>query len=178
LSQTRSAAVLFCIVAAGCGKSPEANSGAAPAEPVANSSAPSAAPVASAAKTKVTSSIDPCTLITKSEAEAAFGMSLTGPETERDENGVTCTYKHSGTDLIIHVGLQPSSPSAIEQTRTLYGENAKILSGVGDAAFEGPGRMISGVKNSTLFTIATGAGPGIISEEKFLALARTAADRL
>jgi hypothetical protein len=38
--------------------------------------------------------------------------------------------------------------------------------------------MISGVKNSTFFLINTGAGPGIMSEEKFLALARTVAARL
>ncbi|MEP6769476.1 MAG: DUF3558 family protein [Acidobacteriota bacterium] len=175
MSQTRIAGILFCVVAVACGRGPKADSAAVSAAPVADSSGSSGS---SPAKAAVTNTIDPCTLITKAEAEAALGMSVTGPETERDGDGVTCTYTHSATTLVVHVGRQPSSVSAIEQARTLYGENAKILSGIGDAAFEGPGRMISGVKNSTLFLINTGAGPGIMSEDKFLALARTVAARL
>jgi Protein of unknown function (DUF3558) len=170
MSQARIAGLVFGLVAVGCGPKGD-SAGAAPA-PVAGPSSPSAS-AGSPAKASVT--VDPCLLITKAEAEAALGMSVTGPETTRDESGVTCTYTHTATMLMINVGAHSSSPAALEQVRKIYGEKAKSLSGIGDAAFQGPGGMIYAVKHATFFIINT---TGIISDEKFLGLARTAASRL
>ena len=171
MSQALIAGLVFGLVAVGCGPKGD-SAGAAPA-PVAGPSSPSAS-AGSPAKASVT--VDPCLLITKAEAEAALGVSVTGPETTRDESGVTCTYTHAATMLMINVGAQnSSSPAGFEQVRKTYGEHAKSLSGIGDAAFQGPGGMIYAVKHATFFIINTSA---IISDEKLLGLARTAASRL
>jgi hypothetical protein len=173
MSQARIAGLVFGLVAVGCGPKGD-SAGAAPA-PAAGPSSPSA-PAGSPAKAAASVAVDPCLLITKAEAEAALGVSVTGPETTRDESSVTCTYTHAATMLMIGVGAQnSSSPAALEELRKIYGEKAKSLSGIGDAAFQGPGGIIYAVKHATYFIINTSA---IISDEKLLGLARTAASRL
>jgi hypothetical protein len=171
MSQARIAGLVFGLVAVGCGPKGD-SAGAAPA-PAAGPSSPSAS-AGSPAKAAASVAVDPCLLITKAEAEAALGMSVTGPETTRDESGATCTYTHATTTLSIAVGAHASNPATIEGLRKIYGENTKSLSGIGDAAFRGPGGMIFAVKHATSFII----NPGIISDEKSLGLARTAASRL
>lgn len=121
---------------------------------------------------------DPCTLITKAEAEAAFGVTFEAPTTEADAHHKTCTYDVAGhgTDLKISVNIGSFSRANLDAIRHSY-PDAVDVPGVGDAAFQFA-RLINVVKGSTFFIVGTGAGTAIISDDKLQELARTAASRV
>ena len=163
------ALALFALSACG-GSGPGAASGAAAPQTTAAAAATSRSGPATA--------IDPCSLITKDEADAAFGLTFDAPTTTTRATTTTCTYKVSGGGSSISVGVNPaSSRAALDGMKKIYGATATDVPGVGDAAMVFS-RIYSVIKGSTLLTIATGDGPGIISDEKLLGLVKTAVSRV
>jgi Protein of unknown function (DUF3558) len=160
-----------------CGRSQEGKPGAASSadSSAARSNAAFLATPPESSPPSSSASVDPCALVTKAEAEAMFGVAMTGPEAKHADGSRTCTYQNaSGNVLIIGVSDRPSSKATLEQISALM--KAKSVSGVGDVAFEGPIGTISFVKGTTLYMID--AGISRWSDEKLLSLARTAASRL
>lgn len=132
------------------------------------------APAASSAAVGAT---DACSLLTKAEVEAAFNQTMLEPVASIDGGDPTCTYMHSDpgvADLIVSISSQPSSVADLKSAEAIYGTAATDVQGIGDAAFEAVG-VLEFVQGTTLVTIGTGDGPGIISDANFRGLAATAA---
>ena len=135
----------------------------------------SGAPAADTPPPSKSASVDPCALVTKAEAEAFFTVTLTGPETDDFGGSRKCIYKNaSGKAMVVGISDGPSSKEALVQLGALM--NARAVTGVGDAAIEGPIGMISFVKGSTMCTID--AGIPRWNDEQLQALAKKAASRL
>jgi Protein of unknown function (DUF3558). len=137
-----------------------------------NEASPATPPATALSSEKV--SVDPCSLVTKAEAEAFFGAPLSGPE-HPDGKPDQCVYKNeSGYSFLIGV----SGPSTVEAVRQLGAmmPHARAVSGVGDAAYEYPSGTINFVKGSTLCIVD--ANIPRWGDEKLLNLAKTAAGRL
>ena len=170
----------FTLVLGACSTSSgPATTSAANGTPAAQSAeAPTAgAPAASSAAGGAT---DACSLLTKAEVEAAFGETMLEPVSSVDNGDPTCTYTHSAAgvaDLTVAISAQPSSAAGLKSAEAIYGTAATDLPGIGDAAFEF-GTLLEFVKGTTLVTIGTGDGPGIISDANFRGLAATAAGRV
>lgn len=158
----------------GCGGSTPSAAAGTPASPSTTAAAAANATTQSGPAT----AIDPCTLITKDEADAAFGLTFDAPTTEAKHNSTTCTYAISGHGSSISIAVTPgSSKAALDGLKKIYGAAATDVPGVGDAAMVF-GRVYSVVKGSTLLTVGTGDGPGIISDDKLLGLVKTALSRI
>jgi hypothetical protein len=144
--------------------------------PTQQASAPAVAAPTSAA---VAGASDACKLVTKAEVEAAFGETMTEPVASTEHGDSMCNYAHEtgGLDLTISISSRPSSVAAIKSMKALYAGGGADVAGVGDAAFEVAG-ILEFVKGTTLVTIGTGDGPGIITDAKFQALAAVAAGRV
>ena len=163
--------LLGAVLVGACSVGPSPGSGTGGNFPAPGQPAP--APVAAQA----TTAVDPCALVTKADADAAFGFSFDPGTVETSGGSKSCTYVHDATSLIVAVTLQPSSKSVLETTKSIYGARATGIEGVGDGAFQ-VDRTITVLKGSVLFMLGTGAGPGIISDERLRDLAKTAAGRL
>lgn len=114
------------------------------------SAAPSAMPSASPSAepslpTAVPTSIDPCALVTQSEASTLAGVSLgKGQEGTIDTNGKKCGYASAGVIFLVQVIQAPDQATVDkakqqalkEMEQGAPGVNVKItqVSGVGDAA--------------------------------------------
>src|SRR5690242_14676130 len=73
-----------------------------------------------AATRSSSASADPCTLLTKAEAESIFGSALGEPVAEHADGLRTCTYKNDSNNVLVTgIGDHPSSTEALEQLRGL-----------------------------------------------------------
>ena len=171
---TASALAIVAVAAlVACGRAPEGKDKA-----VSNVAQSGAAPVAAttqAATPSSSASADPCTLLTKAEAESIFGAALGEPLAEHSDGSRRCTYKNDSNNVLVTgISDPPSSTAALEQFRGLI--KGRSVSGVGDGAMEGPIGTITFVKGSTMYIID--AGIPRWGDEKLLGVAKAAAARL
>ena len=124
----RSACVLLGVVAlAACGQGDRDDAGSKTA----------AAPAASAAP-------DACSLVTKADAEAAIGATVTGPEKSSGMGTMDqCQYLYSGERLAdqgaVTVQVYPVDIASQQKAFAEAGEAMEPVSGIGQAAFWVPG---------------------------------------
>ncbi|MFN2464603.1 MAG: DUF3558 family protein [Candidatus Dormibacteria bacterium] len=174
--QTLAAATsaLAALALAACGGSTSVSNG--PVVPA--TSAPAAAAAAATTQAGSSAAADPCTLVTKDDADAAFGLSFDAPATTTKRSTVTCTYKLSGGASSLSISVTPGSSTAVlDGVKKAYGGAATDVPGVGDEAIVFS-RIYTVVKGSTLLSVGTGDGPGIISDEKLLGLVKLAVSRV
>jgi hypothetical protein len=157
------------LLVAGCSTGPQSGPAAAPSG---SSAAPaSATPTAHAPA-------DACTIVTEQDASAALG-SDPGPGVPDAQSGVTaCTYGTAPSMVSVHVS--PAGKAEFDQMhgQPIEGTTAVDLSGIGDAAFgafKDPVAAIAFYRGSSYVSIVIYADG---SQDRAVALATAAADRL
>lgn len=113
-----------------------------PASAAPSSQAPSSAPAASG-PTAAPTALDPCQLVTQSEASSLAGMQLGAGRETNDSNRKMCTYGGTGTDVTVFLVQAPSQAAldagkaealAALQKAAGSGMKTTIVSGIGDTA--------------------------------------------
>jgi hypothetical protein len=85
--------------------------------------------------------IDPCSLLTKAEVEAAIGTSVTEPEPEETANLVACNYNDPSTPIFHLVSVTVLIGANADEASDLYelakdnAAEAQTVGGLGDDAF-------------------------------------------
>lgn len=173
---------------------PSASASAAP-----SSQAPSSAPAASG-PTAAPTALDPCQLVTRSEATSLAGMQLgAGQELTNTNNTKTCTYGVTGNEVVVFL-VQAPNQAALDagkaqalaeiQKAASNGIKATQISGIGDdAALMTMSHTTSGVtinvigidvvKGLTFFAITdVSVGHAVASEAAIKAQAQTTLTRI
>ena len=85
--------------------------------------------------------VDPCSLLTKAEVEAAIGTSVTEPEPEEAANLVTCSYNDPETPIFSLVSVSVLIGEDADQASDVYelakdnAADAQTVGGLGNDAF-------------------------------------------
>lgn len=165
---------LVCLTACKSSSAPAATSSTSPAS---QASTPAGAPSVATASS--------CTVITKAEAAAALGQSVTGPHIGKAtvESGRACVYYGpdvpAGTSPNIPVGdtvrvVLVTGPNALKFFNNYRSEvRAKTISGLGDKAFYDGYASISVLKGDEYVRIAVGIANNLAIEKKLAADALT-----
>jgi hypothetical protein len=113
----------------------------------AGTQAPAATPAAGATQTATTTpqassgEIDPCSLLTKAEVEAAIGASVTEPEPEAVANLVACSYNDPETPIFslvsvtVFIGENADQASDVYELTKDNAADAQTVAGIGNDAF-------------------------------------------
>jgi hypothetical protein len=191
----RSGAAALTIVTAlmvgACSASSATSPGGGTGSGAANGGASGAAPAGAAVT-------DACTLLTPADVQSVIGFAVTKTEPYKDAGQPGCTWSwgDSNDNVSIQVtspggkadfasnrsfigsfdaGLSSAMPSLVASAGTLFQQTD--LTGLGDAAFMGPGYVLYVVKGDTEFKVQ----PGFIDpdvEGKLVKLAKLAAGRI
>lgn len=103
-------------------------------------------PAATATAKPVTGAVNPCDLVTQSEAETASGVTL-GPGQEEGVFPQTCTYIKAGGSTVTDpfVAIQYAAPMTddmFEENVQAVGQPAEPIAGLGDKAYEAGGTYV------------------------------------
>ena len=85
--------------------------------------------------------IDPCSLLTKAEVEAAIGTSVTGPESEQSANLVACDFNDPQTPIFhlvsvsVLIGGDANEASDVYELAKDNAADAQTVGGIGNDAF-------------------------------------------
>jgi hypothetical protein len=155
------------VVLAGCGDGGDAGDG--------TTSPPAAASAAAAP--------DPCSLITKAEAEAAIGAAVTGPDKSSGMgNFDQCQYQYSGERLTdvgaVTVQVEAVDLASKQKAFADAADPTEPVSGIGDAAFWAPGHSALFVGKGNLTTSFSVTRQGIDMKAASRALAEKGVARL
>lgn len=186
-------AVVCLGLAAGCGSSKPApgtlsttqdGAGAANTQArVASAIAVASAKAGQAAGNPAANGVDPCVVVTQTEAEAAAGLALPRHRAYAETNGPTCHYTEddpNGVSVTVAV-LQSGGRGTFDRTGQLVGASREDVPGVGDGAFIATGlQMMYVVKGDMLLTIqlANPSLSGDVYRARLATMARTALSRL
>jgi hypothetical protein len=167
-------AIVTAIVVGACGSSGATSPGGGTGTGGGNGGAASAAPAGAVVT-------DACTLLTPADVQGVIGFAVTKTEPYKDAGQSGCTWSWPSTmgdstdDVTIQVmspggkadfasnrsfigsfdaGLSSAMPSLVASAGTLFQETD--LSGLGDAAFVGPGYVLFVVKGDTEFKVEPG----------------------
>ena len=88
---------------------------------------------------------DPCSLVTREEAETALGLKATGPEKNSGFGQFEqCQYLASGERLVdirsVTVQVHPIDFASVRRAYAEQGEKIEPVEGIGEAAFWAPGQ--------------------------------------
>ncbi|MBI5289677.1 MAG: hypothetical protein HY873_11960 [Chloroflexi bacterium] len=168
------AAIMLAFAAAGCSDSesdtpaPSAIPPTAPAtvtDAQDATAAPEATPVADDSNT-----IDPCSLITQSEAESAFGSPALAPEPK----GAVCRYDTAEQTKFFDLSARAGGSSDFESLKNLCSSDTQPVAGLGDSSCSANNTIVVLAKG-VLISIIAG---GVFNQDDLRALAELAVSRL
>ncbi len=169
------AAVLLAalaVLAVGCGGDESKAPAASPAVNVTNT-ATRPASVATTPPTASPSSapgIDPCSLVTRAEAEAAFGF----PAQEPAAKGAVCRYDTVQQTKFFDLTARTGTSKDFESAKNLCGSAPPPVPGLGDNSCSTNNTVVVLAKD-VLITIIAG---GNFNQDNLAAIAKTAASRV
>lgn len=125
----------------------------------------------SAAKNTATAStIDPCSLITKGEAEAVFGKPAQQPELK----GTACRYDTADKTKFFDLTAKSGTGADFETMKNLCDRTAQPVAGLGTTSCSANNTVVV-LKNTVLMTLIAG---GVFNQDQLKGLAVTAASRI
>jgi len=138
-------------------------------------SAPTSRPAAAATAPPTASSssapgIDPCSLVTRAEAEAAFGR----PAQEPVAKGAVCRYDTVEQTKFFDLTARTGTRTDFESAKNLCGSSTEPVPGLGDNSCSTNNTVVVLAKD-VLITIIAG---GNFSQDNLVAVAKTAASRV
>ncbi len=157
------------LLGAACQKKPATTTNANAA--VTNSAAANVANVNGATPPATpTSTMDPCTLITKAEAEAVFER----PAAEPELKGTACHYDTADKTKFFDLTSKAGTSADFETMKNLCDSSTQPVSGLGDSSCTANNTVVV-LKNNVLMTLIAG---GVFSQGQLRSLAVIAVSRL
>jgi Protein of unknown function (DUF3558) len=129
--------LLLSLAGVGCGKKDTESQPQSPAQSLETSNAPATAPPSADQKSKLP---DPCTLLTKEEAEAILGGPIKDPQPNSLGGNRICEYNtqklYGGiASYSIHIALTPESQQQWDLGKKMHAKEAHPVANLGDDAF-------------------------------------------
>jgi hypothetical protein len=160
-----------CIAALAIGCGGDSRSPAARPDAIVASATPAAARTAPpTASSSGTAGIDPCALVTRAEAEAAFGF----PAQEPAAKGAVCRYDTVQQTKFFDLTARTGTSKDFESAKNLCGSSTAPVPGLGDNSCSTNNTVVVLAKD-VLITIIAG---GNFNQDNLVAVARTAASRV
>lgn len=166
-------AFVLLLVGAACQKQTRvATNTASGTTNVSTSTSGGAGPVGNSAATNtaLASTIDPCSLITKGEAEAVFGK----PAQESEFKGAACRYDTVDKTKFFDLTAKSGTGADFETMKNLCDSTAQAVAGLGTTSCSANNTVVM-LKNTVLMTLIAG---GVFNQDQLKGLAVTAASRI